>query len=78
MDDVPHVILLTVRAGRGWTPDNNALLRAADLEGDNKILLDWEVRSADCAGECFYEDGIHLRPAGQQFYADLIADTLGI
>ena len=43
MDDVPNVILLTVKADRSWTADNNALLRAADHEGDNKILLDWEV-----------------------------------
>jgi hypothetical protein len=78
MDGVPNVILMTVRADRSWTADNNALLRAADHDGDNKILLDWEVRSAECPGDCFYDDGIHLRPAGQQYYADLISDILGI
>ena len=78
MDDVPNVILMTVKADRPWTADNNALLRAADLEGDNKILIDWEVLAADCPGECFYDDGIHLRPDGQEYYADLIADILGI
>ena len=78
MNDVPNVILLTVKADRSWTADNNALLRAADHEGDNKILLDWEVRSAECPGECFYDDGIHLRPEGQQYYANLISDILGI
>jgi hypothetical protein len=78
MDDEPNVILMTVKADRSWTAENNALLRAADLEGDNKILLDWEVLSAECPGECFYGDGIHLRPEGQQYYANLIADILGI
>jgi hypothetical protein len=78
MNGVPNVILLTDKADRGWIADNNALLRAADLEGDNKILLDWEVRSAECPGQCFYGDGIHLRPEGQKFYADLISDILGI
>jgi hypothetical protein len=78
MDDVPNVILLTVKADRTWTAENNALLRAADLEGDNKILLDWEAFSARCAGQCFYGDGIHLRPEGQLYYANLIADILGI
>ena len=78
MDGVPNVILVTVRADRSWTADNNALLRAADHDGDNKILLDWEVRSAECPGECFYHDGIHLRPEGQQYYANLISDILGI
>ena len=78
MDDVPNVILMTDRADRSWTADNNALLRAADHEGDNKILLDWEVLADDCPGECFYDDGIHLRPDGQDYYADLISDILGI
>jgi hypothetical protein len=78
MDEVPNVILVTVKADRSWTAENNALLRAADREGDNKILLDWEVLSADCPGDCFYEDGIHLRPDGQQYYANLIADILGL
>ena len=36
------------------------MLRVADHEGDNKILLDWEALSAECPGECFYADGIHL------------------
>jgi hypothetical protein len=78
MNGVPNVIVMTVKANRGWTADNNAMLRAADVEGDNKILLDWEVRSAECPGQCFYDDGIHLRPEGQKFYADLISDILGI
>ena len=78
MDGVPNVIIMTVKANREWTAGNNELLRAADHEGDNKILLDWEVRSAECPGQCFYDDGIHLRPEGQKYYADLISDILGI
>jgi hypothetical protein len=78
MDEVPNVILMTVRADRPWTADNNALLRAADLEGDNKILIDWEVLAAECPGECFYGDGMHLRPDGQEYYANLITDIVGI
>lgn len=78
LNGVPNVILMTVRADREWTAANNALLRAADHEGDNKIMIDWETLSANCPGECFYDDGIHLRPAGQQYYTNLIADVLGI
>jgi hypothetical protein len=78
MDGVPNVIILTIKANRGWTAGNNELLRAADHEGDNKILLDWETLSAECPGQCFYDDGIHLRPEGQQYYANLISDILGI
>ena len=78
MNGVSNVIILTIRADRPWTAENNAMLRAADLEGDNKILLDWETLSAECPGQCFYGDGIHLRPEGQQYYANLISDILGI
>jgi peptidoglycan/LPS O-acetylase OafA/YrhL len=78
MNEVPNVIILTIKANREWTAPNNELLRAADREGDNKILLDWEVRAAECPGQCFYDDGIHLRPEGQTFYANLISDVLGI
>jgi peptidoglycan/LPS O-acetylase OafA/YrhL len=78
MNGVPNVIIMTIRVARGWTAENNTLLRAADLEGDNKILLDWEVLSAECPGQCFYDDGFHLRPEGQIYYADLISDILGI
>ena len=78
MNGVPNVIIMTIKADREWTADNNAMLRAADVENDNKILLDWEQRAAECPGQCFYGDGIHLRPEGQKYYADLISDILGI
>jgi hypothetical protein len=78
MNDVPNVIMMTLKVDRAWTAENNAMLRAADLEGDNKILLDWEVQAAECPGQCFYDDGFHLRPEGQQYYANLISDILGI
>jgi peptidoglycan/LPS O-acetylase OafA/YrhL len=78
MNGVKNVIILTVKAERSWTAENNTMLRAADVEGDNKILLDWEVLSAECPGQCYYGDGIHLRPEGQIYYANLISDVLGI
>jgi peptidoglycan/LPS O-acetylase OafA/YrhL len=75
---VPNVLLLTARANRGWVADNNAKLRALDHEGDNIILVDWETLSNECPGDCFYADGIHLKPDGQQYYARQIFDVLGI
>ena len=32
----------------------------------------------ECPGNCFYDDGIHLRQDGQDYYADLIFQQLGI
>jgi hypothetical protein len=78
LSGVPNVIVLTARANRGWIADNNAKLRGLDHEGDNIILLDWEVLSNECPGDCFAADGIHLRPDGQRYYGQLIFDVLGI
>jgi peptidoglycan/LPS O-acetylase OafA/YrhL len=77
LSSVPNVIVMTVRANRGWTAGNNEILRG--LNGrPNVILLDWEQESQNCPGNCFYDDGIHLRPEGQAFYSQLIFDRLGI
>jgi peptidoglycan/LPS O-acetylase OafA/YrhL len=78
LSGVPNVLLLTARANRGWIAENNAKLRALDHEGDNIILVDWETLSNECPGDCYYADGIHLKEAGQQYYARQIFDVLGI
>jgi peptidoglycan/LPS O-acetylase OafA/YrhL len=74
---VPNVIVLTVKGSLSWTNSNNEKLRA--LAGrPNVILLDWELLAAQCPGDCFYRDEIHLRPEGQAYYSRLIFDVLGI
>lgn len=77
LSQVPNVVVLTARANRGWTAPNNELLRAL-ASRPNVIVLDWEALAAECPGNCFYSDGIHLRPEGQQYYSRLIFDVLGI
>jgi hypothetical protein len=77
LSSVPNVILLNVHANRPWTANNNALLAARDKPGDNIILIDWNAKAAECPGDCFYSDGIHLKPEGQKYYADLIGDVTG-
>ena len=42
-----------------------------------KHLLDWATVSDQCVDNCFYGDNIHLRPAGQQFYADQVWAAIG-
>ena len=74
---VPNVLLLTVLANRPWTAQNNVILRARDRLEDNIILVDWELESQNCLGNCFAVDGIHLSSDGQRFYANLIGDITG-
>lgn len=74
--DVPVVLLLTARADRGWVGDNNAKLRAVPARYPNVAVIDWEVLSASCPGRCFYDDGIHLTQAGQDYYAGIVGQVL--
>lgn len=74
--EVPHVLLLTIDVPTQWSDPNNALIRQAASIYPNVSVLDWEALNDSCAGSCFYDDGFHLRPDGQQYYVDLIAAAI--
>jgi peptidoglycan/LPS O-acetylase OafA/YrhL len=74
--DVPRVLLLTVDVDRSWTAGNNAVIYDTVNTYPNAYLLDWAGLNDSCPGDCFYNDGIHLQPDGQQYYADLIATSV--
>jgi peptidoglycan/LPS O-acetylase OafA/YrhL len=74
LSGVPRVVVMTVRADRDWIGGNNERLWRLPDRFPNVQLLDWAGLAGSCPGQCFYDDGIHLRPAGQDYYAQLIAD----
>jgi peptidoglycan/LPS O-acetylase OafA/YrhL len=79
--DVPQVLL--IRNDIPPFPDveasNNALISATAAQYDNVVELYWDGLAAGCPDpECFQLDGYHLRIPGREYYAALIADTLGI
>jgi hypothetical protein len=67
---VPRVVLVTIRADRSWTADNNELLRSR--AGANVVVADWAKESNQCVDDCFERDDIHLRANGRQFYAAMV------
>ena len=73
---VPQVLLLTVEAPVDWIDANNALIYDTVGSYPNVSLLDWAGLSVACPGECLYNDGYHLRPEGQVYYAALIDGAL--
>ena len=75
--DVPVVVALTSKADREWVAGNNAKVRALPATHPNVTVLDWEVLGPQCAGDCFYDDGIHLNQQGQNYYTSLIDQVLG-
>ena len=76
LEDVPTVLVLTARAPRGWIEGNNAKLYGLPDRFANVQLVDWAGLSNTCPGNCFYDDGIHLRPDGARYYAQVIEDFL--
>jgi hypothetical protein len=70
------VVLLTVDVPRDYTSGNNSLIYETAGAYPNVSLLDWAGLDDSCPGDCFYSDGYHLRPDGQEFYATLIAEVL--
>lgn len=77
VSDVPKVVMLTNDVDRDYTADNNALIYDAAARLPNVHVLDWQGLVTACPGECLYDDGFHLRPEGQTYYAALIDEFLG-
>jgi hypothetical protein len=76
---VTRVVVLTNHVpGRHYADANNNRLRAVPARFPNVVVVDWDQRAITCGSSCLHPDGIHLRPAGQAFYARLIADAAGI
>ncbi len=71
---VPRVVVMTVRADRSWVPPNNDLLRGLQGRYPNVVVVDWATQ--DCPGDCFYGDGIHLRPDGRTHFTTLVTSAL--
>lgn len=70
-----RVILLNVHVPRPWQGADNATLAAAAKAHSNVDLVDWNAAASAHPG-WFWDDGIHLRPAGAQQYTDLIIDAM--
>jgi hypothetical protein len=67
-----RVVVLTLKVPRVWEAGNNAIIRAGVPRYSNAVLVDWQTASAS-RSDYFWADGIHLRPAGAQAYAALVA-----
>lgn len=73
--DVRKVVVVNTKVPRSWEQHNNQVLAEGVQRHPNAVLADWYAASAD-RPELFWDDGIHLRPEGQQVYTDLISGHL--
>ena len=74
---VPTVVMVTTKADRDYVARNNARIREMPATWPNVKVVDWEALAANCPGQCFYEDGIHLPPDGRNYYAQQIVAVTG-
>jgi peptidoglycan/LPS O-acetylase OafA/YrhL len=75
LSGVDRVVFVNVSVPRTWEEPNNQVIAEGVKRYPNTVLVDWHSASAD-RPELFYSDGYHLRPKGQQIYADLISAHL--
>lgn len=74
--DVPLVIFLTLHVpSKPWQDPNNVIIRNLPSQYPNVKVLDWQNLSEQQPG-VFYTDAIHLRPAGQTYYTQLIMNMI--
>lgn len=75
LKDARLIVVVNVRVPRPWEHPNNSMLRSAVARYPGAVLVDWYAASRD-RPEVFWQDGIHLRPEGARFYADLLAQAV--
>ncbi|MEX1007072.1 MAG: acyltransferase family protein [Acidimicrobiia bacterium] len=76
LKDVKRVVIVNAKVPRPWEGQvNEALANGVKKYKNAAVLVDWHTIGGDHP-EFFWEDGIHLRPEGAEYYAQLIAGYL--
>ncbi|MDO8669881.1 MAG: hypothetical protein Q7O66_00420 [Dehalococcoidia bacterium] len=75
LEPARRVIFITVKVPRRWEGPNNGVMVDGVKRYQNAATVDWYAASIE-RPDLFWDDGIHLRPAGAQVYADLIVSAL--
>ncbi|WP_413407238.1 hypothetical protein [Paenibacillus amylolyticus] len=75
LSDAKQVIVVTTRVPKGWQDSVNSTINDVAQEFDNAQVVDWYAAS-EGKGDYFYKDGVHLKPDGGRFYADLLIQAL--
>ncbi|TKH39760.1 acetyltransferase [Paenibacillus polymyxa] len=75
LQDSRQIYLITTRVPRGWQNTVNDNLREIAGEFQNVRLIDWYSASEN-RNDLFYDDGVHLKPEGAQYYASVLIDAI--
>jgi hypothetical protein len=75
LKNASKVLVVNAKVPRPWEDEVNQVLADGVKKYPNAKLIDWHDIAA-AHPEFFWDDGIHLRPEGAAFYAQLIASNL--
>ncbi|NWJ48210.1 MAG: acetyltransferase [Chloroflexi bacterium] len=75
LGDIKRVIFVNDKVPRRWEEANNDIIARGVKRYPNTQLVDWFAASNNHP-ELFWDDGLHLRPEGAKFYAELVISVL--
>ncbi len=70
-----RIVLVNTRVPRPWQQEVNQTITTVAASYPNTVVVDWYDDSAPYP-QYFYPDGVHLVPAGAQYYASLLVQAL--
>ncbi len=69
------LVLINLVVPRDWEGPNNVVIARGAARHGGVPVVDWHAAAQAHPG-LLWDDGVHLRPAGAEFYADLVAPYL--
>ncbi|GED64098.1 hypothetical protein MKX57_10365 [Lysinibacillus sp. FSL M8-0216] len=70
-----QIYLINTRVPKEWEETVNNTISEVAPEFKNATIIDWYAAS-EGKENYFYQDGVHLKPEGAEFYASLILETI--
>lgn len=75
LSDVEQVVLVNTRVPERWQNSVNSTLSRVYKDYSNTTLVDW-YSASEGKDNWFYHDGVHLKPDGSEFYANMLLKAL--
>jgi peptidoglycan/LPS O-acetylase OafA/YrhL len=72
LSGVQRVVFVNLKVPRDWEGQDNSVIADGVSRYANAVLVDWHD-TGDAHPEFFWDDEIHLRPEGADYYAQMIA-----
>ncbi|MOA40523.1 O-acetyltransferase OatA [compost metagenome] len=75
LSDAEQIFLVNTRVPRKWENNVNHNISKVSSEYSNTTVVDW-YSASEGKDDYFYQDGVHLKPEGSEYYASFLAKAL--